>query len=565
MFSIQKIGVIGRTYRHLNRYRQILSILIKYGLGDIVERLNIDQYLEVGLTLLTNIRRERIEKLTSAERTRIAFEEMGPTFIKFGQIISTHPGLIPANFIKELAKLQDEVPPFPFSQVTHAIESALGVPANELFEFIDPQPLASASIGQVHKARLVDDGDVAVKIQRPGIKKIIEVDLEIMLHIATLMERHIEEMTIHQPVKIVEEFARTIEKEVDYTIEATNIERFSRHFMKDSDVYIPKVFREYSSSQVLTMEFLQGVKISDTLQLDASGLDRKKITARGANIILKMIFNHGFFHADPHPGNIFALPRNVIGLVDFGMVGSIDLQTRELFVDLIDSVVQRNPQLATQVILKLTDWEEEPQTRTLERDISEFMGMHLYKPLKEVEITKLLQQLLEISFRHRLKIPPDIFLMIKTLGTVEGIGHQLDPDFDMISQATPFVAQIKLNRFHPKRMARDILGIAIDYRHFLQQFPMDLLKITTMVKQRRLSIRFEHHGLERPLATFDQISNRISFSIIIAALLVGSALIVISNTPPLFYGISLIGIVGFFIAAIMGMWLLIAIIRKGRL
>lgn len=244
MLSIRKIGVIGRTYRHLNRYRQILAILFKYGFGDLVELLKIDQYIEVGLQIISRKRRDPVEKLTRAERIRLAFEELGPTYIKLGQILSTRPDLIPSEFIQELSKLQDDVPAFPFTEVKEIVETELGQPMETLFDGFDEVPLAAASIGQVHKARLKDGDEVAVKVRRPGIKKIIEVDLEIMLHLATLMERHIEEIALHRPVKIVEEFARTLEKETDYTIEASNMERFARKFLGDPTVFIPKVFHD---------------------------------------------------------------------------------------------------------------------------------------------------------------------------------------------------------------------------------------------------------------------------------------------------------------------------------
>ncbi len=565
MFSIQKIGVLGRTYRHLTRYRQIIGILFKYGLGNLVERLRSDPHIEGMLKMVSSKRWERIEKLTPAQRTRMACEELGPTFIKFAQIISTHPGFMPVEFIHELSKLQDHALPFPYEEVKKSIENELKAPCEELFEYIDETPIASASIGQVHRARIKGEGEVAVKIKRPGIKKIIEVDLEIMLHISTLMERHIEEIAILRPVKMVEEFARTIEKEIDYTIEATNMERFSRQYMNDPDVYIPKVFRDLSTSCIITMEYIDGIKVSDCKKLDSAGLDRKIITSRGANLILKMIFDKGFFHADPHPGNIFVLPENTICLVDYGMVGSVDRITREIFIDLIESIVTHNTKLATKVLLKLTTYDEEPDIRSLEKGIGDFMGQHLYKPLKDIEIGKLLQELIGIAFRFRLRLHPDIFLMIKALGTVEAIACRLDPDFDLIAAATPFITRIKVNRFHPKRIANDIVEIAVDYRQFMQQFPLDMLKIAELIKQQKISLKIEHKGLDRVLSTLDQISNRISFSIIIAALLIGSALIVISNIPPLFYGISLIGILGFFMAAVMGIWLMVAILMKGRL
>ena len=565
MLSIRKIGVLGRTYRHLNRYRQILTILFKYGFGDLLEMLKIDQYIEVGLQMISKNREVRIGRLTKPQGLRMAFEELGPTYIKLGQIISTRPDLIPLEFIQELSKLQDNVPAFSFEQVCEVIDSEFGRPLEDVFDQLDEEPLASASIGQVHRAVIKDGEAVAVKFQRPGIRKIIEVDLEIMLHLATLAERHIEELALHRPVKIVEEFARTLEKEIDYKTEATNMERTARQFLGDPHVYIPRVFRETTTSRILTTEFIDGIKITNIGELEAAGLDRKIITARGADLVLKQVFDHGFFHADPHPGNIFVLPENVICMLDFGMAGIVDRQTRDDFVDLIESIVNQNEVRASQVLLKLTYREEEPDRRLLEREVADFMGRHLYLPLKDIEIGKLLHQLLELATSFRLRIPADIFLMIKALSTVEGVGRMLDPEFDMIKRATPFIKRIKLERFKPERIADDMFNLGTQLLQFMRQFPNQLLDLANLIRQEKLSLKFEHRGLENMLATHDRISNRLSFSILIAALIIGSSLIVMSDTPPLVYGISLIGILFFLAAAIMGLWLLVAIIKKGKL
>lgn len=565
MFSIRKIGIIGRTYRHLQRYRQILTVLFKYGFGDLVEVLKIEQYIEIGLKMISKKRRDRLEKLSRAERVRLAFEELGPTFIKFGQILSTRPDLIPVDFINELSKLQDMVPPFPFEEASEIIKVELGAAPEDLFASIDKTPMASASIGQVYRAELKDGEDVAVKVQRPGIKKIIEVDLEIMFHLATLMEHHVEEMELHRPVKVVEEFSRTLEREIDYSIEATHMERFAREFLNDPTIYVPKVFRDTSTSRVLTMEFVDGIKISEISRLDDAGYDRKIIAARGVDLYLKQVFDNGFFHADPHPGNIFVLPNNVICLLDFGMMGTVDRQTREDFVDLIDSVVHKDTLSLTRSLLELTDYDEEPDIRLLERDLSDFIEQHLYKPLKDIEIGKMLQGLLEVASRYRLRIPPNIFLMMKVFSEIEGVGLMLDPDFDMIKQAAPFIERVKRARFHPKRIAGNIVTLVAELLKFIQQFPKDALEITRLIKQQKLSVKFVHQGFEPLLDTYNQISNRISFSIVIAALIIGSALIVFAKTPPLFHGLSIIGIIGFISAALMGIWLLIAILRKGRL
>jgi len=563
MLSIQKIGVIGRTYRHFNRYRQILSVFLKYGFDDLLSLLKIDHYIEAGLQIISRNRNERVEKLTRAERIRMVFEELGPTFIKLGQILSTRPDLIPSELIEELSKLQDKVPSFPYAQVKEIITKELGHEPLEVFLSFDESPLASASIGQVHRARLPGNENVVVKVQRPAIKNQIEIDLEIIMHLATLLEKNIAEMSLYRPVKIVEEFANTLEKEIDYTIEATNMERFGRLFQKDLTVYIPKVYRETTTATVLTMEYIEGIKASELDKLKQANLNPKVITSRGVNLTLKQVFTYGFFHADPHPGNFFILPGNVIGLIDFGMVGIVDRQTREIFVDLLDSVVHRNSPVAAQALLKLTSYDEEPDIHYLEKELSDFMGRHLYKPLKEIELGKLLQNLVELMFHHKLTLPPDIYLMIKALATVEGVAKRLDPTFDMVAQTAPFIAKVKLARTYPQRIASDLIDFAGDMNTFVQQFPKDLLEISRLLRRGKFNVQMEHRGLDKLIAAQHQTNNRLSFSIIIAALLVGSALIVISDTPPLLYGISLIGIIGFLAAAVMGIWLLIAIFRKG--
>jgi ubiquinone biosynthesis protein len=565
MLSIRTIGVIGRTYRHLNRYRQILSIFFKFGFGDLIERLKLDQYLEVGLKMISRKQRPRDKRLTRAERLRMAVEELGPAYIKLGQILSTRPDLVPVDFIEELSKLQDRVPPYPFEDLRRIVERELGGALEEVFQRLAETPLASASIGQVHRGRLHSGEEVAVKVRRPGIGKLIEVDLEIMLHLATLMERHIAELAPHRPVTIVEEFAGTLEKELDYSLEAANMRRFAKDFEDNPAVHIPEVYREYSTTRVLTMEYVDGIKISRVDLIEAAGMDKQLLTMRGADLILKQVFLNGFFHADPHPGNLFVLPEQVICLLDFGMVGIVDRDTRERFVDLIDSVVGRDEPAMVEALLQLTEWDIYPDARRLQRDVTDFISRYLYRPLREVEIGACLKELLMLATRHQLRIPPDLFLMIKAFATVEGIGRQLDPEFDIVARVKPFLVKVNAERFSPRRIAREAMGMSRMLLKLTRQLPKDLLDLTRVIRRQQLKLTVTHQGLQDMLATHDRISNRISFSIVIAALVIGSALIVISEAPPLIYGISLIGIIGFLAAAIMGVWLLIAILKKGKL
>jgi ubiquinone biosynthesis protein len=565
MLSIRKIGVFGRTYRHLNRYQQILRILFRYGFGDLVDTLKIEQYLEIGLQLISRKRRDQIEKLTRAERVRMAMEELGPTFIKLGQILSTRPDLIPLGYTKELSKLQDSVPAFSYDEVSRIIESEIGKPPQEIFLRFEKTPLAAASIGQVHKAQLKDGEDVVVKVQRPGIRRTVEVDLEIMFHLAGLMEKHLEEAELQRPTKIVEEFADSLERELNYYNEASHIENFARQFIDDETVYIPKVFRETSTERVLTMEYIDGIKASEVGLLRQAGYDLREITRRGADLIMKQVFVNGFFHADPHPGNIFMLPNNVVCYLDFGMMGRISQQEREDFSVLLMQLTRRDEKKVMHALLKLTDYHQEPDKSKLERDLAEFIGQHLYRPLKEIKFSRLLHQLLDILTRHALRLKPNLFLMMKAFSTVEGLGQVLDPDFELMEHAKPFVREIYLARMNPKRIASDMLESGTEFLGLLKEIPGEMRSILKQAREGKVRIEFEHRGLDPILFTHDRTSNRIAFAIVLAALIMGSSLITLSDIPPKWHEIPIIGLVGFIVAGVMGFWLLISILKRGRM
>ncbi len=548
--------MIRRGYRHLNRYRQIVGTLIKYGFEDLIDTLKIEQYFEMGLEMVSGKRRERVERFSRAERVRMALEELGPTFTKLGQVLSTRPDLIPADFVQEFEKLQDDVAPFGYDEVRKIIEEELERSVEDIIDSFEDEPLAAASIGQVHRAKLKDGEDVVVKVQRPGIRRMVEVDLEIMLHLASLMERHLEEGEIHRPTRIVAEFARSIEKEIDYTIEASHMERFAAVFQGDMSIYVPKVFREVTTERMLTMEYVDGIKASEIDRIDAEGLDRKVITSRGADLILKQIFEHGFFHADPHPGNIFVLPDNVICYLDYGMMGRIDQKTREDCAELLYALAQRDEHKTVRALLRLVEYDARPAVQVLERDVGDFMGQHLYKSLKDIEIAKLFQNIVELISRHRLKIPQDLFLMIKALTTWEGVGLSLDPNFYIMEKAAPFVQRVRTARMHPERIADEIWESGIDLIRLLRELPAELHEILLQVKQGKVKMELEHRGLGPIEGIHDRAAHRIAFSIIIAALIVGSALIVLAKTPPLLFGIPVVSIAGFATAAVMTAWLL---------
>ena len=565
MFSIRKLGAIGRTYRHLNRYHRILRVLFKYGFDDLIERLHIDQYLESGLQMINRKPRSQVQRLSRPERLRMAMEELGPTFVKLGQLLSTRPDFIPPDYLTELAKLQDNVPAFSYQEVVDIFAEEFGKTPEDVFAHFDQQPLAAASIGQVHRARLEDGTEVVLKVQRPGIENTIAVDLEILAHIAGLMEEHLEEVQGHRPTAIVHEFARSLSREIDFSIELTNIQRFARQFEGNEDIHVPLVYPQLSSERVLVLEYVDGIKASDLESLRRKGRDLKLIAERGANLVMEQIFVHGFFHADPHPGNILVLPQDVICFIDFGQMGRLNLKDREEFTDLVLNLVGGNERKVTKGVLKLTIQYGEVDRDGLARDLGELMDQYLYKPLKELAAGKILQDLLDLVTRHGLSLRPNLYLMMKALSTVEGVGLQLDPDMELISLARPFMQKIKTGRIKPKRLAEEMGETGSEYLSLIRELPGELRTILKQLRDGRMKLEFEHRGLHALGLALDRISNRISFAIVLAAQIIGSSLIILSDIPPKWNGIPVVGMAGFLIAGIMGFWLLLSIIRHGRM
>ncbi|MFH1091610.1 MAG: AarF/ABC1/UbiB kinase family protein, partial [Pseudomonadota bacterium] len=471
--------------------------------------------------------------------------------------------LLPAEYIQELSKLQDKVPPYPFAEAQAILEKELPRPLSETFTSIDPQPLAAASIAQVHRARMLGGEEVVVKVQRPGIARVIEVDLEILLHMATLLERHVEGWELHKPTEVVAEFGETLEKELDFTIEAANFERMAALFQDDPKVCFPKVFREATTGKVLTMEYVKGIPAGAVERLREEGYDLSEIAARGADLLLEQMLLYGFFQADPHPGNLMILPQNVICLLDMGMVGRLDQATRASMVDLMLGVVRCDYSSVVRALLSLTVWEDEPDRKALEREIAAVMDIHLNRPLKELELGRFLQQLFRAAHKFRLRVPPDLLLLIKALATTESLGRKLDPEFDLVKKAAPFVKKVYLERYQPQRLAGDFWEYGSDLIQLARQLPLDLRTLLRLARKGRLQLEIKHLDLENLQLSQTQNNNLLSFAIVLAGLIIGSSVVIHSGIPPTWHNIPLIGLAGFMVAGLMGFWLLISILRRG--
>ena len=564
---LRKISILSHAYGNINRYRQILAILFKYGFDDLTSRLYLGPYLKMGVRVISGKRREGVETLSRYERLRMALEELGPIFVKIGQVLSTRPDLIPIELVRELTKLQDNVPSFPFSQVKEIVEQELKAPIDEIFLQFQESPIAAASIGQVHRAQLRTGEEVIVKVQRPGIRRIIESDLEILFQLATLIEKYVEEWEIHHPTRIVDEIARTMKREINYTVEASHTERFARHFTGNESIYVPQIFRQATTERVLTMEYVDGIKASEIALLEERGFDRKIIASRVNNLILEQIFKHRFFHADPHPGNVFILPGNVICYLDFGMMGHVERQSREQFADIVLGYIRHDEARITDAILRIVEGERggEPDRRALENDISNFIELYLYRPLKELRMENIFHELLDLIARHKLRFPQDTFLIGKALTEVEGLGLMLYPDFDMAREAAPFVRNLMRERMHPKRLVGEFVTTGGRLIHLLRDIPQEFHEALKQLRQGKTRIGFQHQGLDHFISEMDRSSNRIAFSLIISSLIIGSSLVITSNLGPHLFGFSLLGFLGYCAAAVLGLWLLISILRSGRL
>ncbi len=547
----------------MHRYREIISVWARHGFGDLLAGLNLDKYLDFGEKYL-HLHVAPIPHLTRAQRVRMALEELGPAFIKLGQMMSNRPDLLSSDLLTELEKLQDAVPPFPDAEARTVVEAELGGPIDRHFANFGATPVASASMAQVHKAVLLTGEEVAVKVQRPGLDDLLKVDLEIMFHLAALLERYVQGMNILSPVTICEEFERTIKKELDFSREASQLERFANAFSDARHFKVPKVYGSFTTRRLLVLEYIHGVKVTNRQGLLDAGLDPKAAARNGAGIIFRQIFELGYFHADPHPGNILVLEGNVICLLDYGMVGSISPAHRDHLVSVLIGMVERDAGRISKTLMQLAVHPIE-SAESLEYHVGELLDEYVYVTLRELRVGDFLRKLIRLILEHKLKMLPGFYLLLKTVVTVEGVAGRLDPEFDMVEQFRPFARRIMRERLSPKRLLSDLYHTAWDLSPLLREFPSEARGILDLVKRGKIRIEFQHRGLEPLLEVHERIVNRIVFALVLASLVIGSSLVVLAGVPPTWQGIPIIGLGGFSVAALLGFWLLVNILRKGKI
>ena len=557
---------VNRNIRTIRRYRTILGVLIKYGFGHFVEQLNIDYYLELGKRIVTRDRMPKeLERYSQPQRLRLAMEELGPTFIKLGQLLSTRPDVLGQEYIQEFSKLQDKVPAVSVEKVKEQIQRELGYPADELFAEFSEQPLAAASIAQVHRGKLKSGEEVVFKVRRPGITKIVETDIDVLMGLAYLIEQHVPAIAIYDPIGLVKEFRRSILRELDFTREGRTVDRFAVNFTDNPTVYIPKIYWDYSGEIVLTLEYVPGIKISQLDELKAEGYDLKEIARRGADAFLKQVLDYGLFHADPHPGNIFVLPDQVICMLDYGMIGRLGQDLKEQLLDLLQALLEKDVDRIISHLLYSGELTDTADLKNLKRDLHDFIEDYYDLVLQDIKIGRLFSEFIEILTHHQIHYPPDYMMLAKALVIMEGVGRQLDPEFNMIAHMRPYVNKLILERFSPKNMTMQASKIAHAYTALAKNLPHDIKEFLNRLNRNQFKIDLEHRGLEKLVTDLDRSSNRVSFAVVIGSLIVGSSLVMQIDKGPMVFGFPLLGLLGYSIAGLLGLWLAVGILRSGRL
>jgi len=549
------------AYRHLKRLRQIVQVLAKNGFGEFLDQLRVWEHTSVR-DRLPGRGEGKPSHLTAPQRLRLALEELGPTFVKLGQVLSTRPDLLPRDFIAELEKLQNQVSPVPTPVIRQIVEKELGRPVPQVFGSFSEEPVAAASLSQVHMAVLKTGDVVALKVQRPDIHELVEVDLEVLRTLVNLTQQRLQRLGLADPVGLVKEFSYNLRRELDFKLEATNMERYQDYFRAEEYVHVPRVYRELCTERLLTMEFISGIGVAETDVLESEGYDLALLAERCADISLKSTLEHGFFHADPHPGNLLVLPGNSICVLDYGMMGTVSVSQRERLAWLLHGLSRSDEKRVSRSLLDLAEMSEAVNVRALESKTANLIAEYGRLPLSELHLGTLLLRLWELLKENNLSFDAHLVWVLKAAATGEDIARRLRADFNMVEYAEPYVRRVIRRSLSLRRQLSELQMTAMDLMGLLRDLPYQVRLLLGQLTEGMLRIEFEHVGLEHIRRTLNQVANRLAMAIVLASLILGSSLIVLSGLPPLVANIPIIGLAGYVASGLIAVWLVISILRS---
>lgn len=557
---------IRQPYEDIVRLRQIAEVLLRNGLGFVAEQLDLTRFLPPWRQKGTSAE-DKVSKYSIPERVRHTMEELGPTYIKLGQILSTRPDLLPPEYIAELSKLLDAAPPVPPREILAELEKELHASPQNIFAYLETEPMASASIGQAHRATLKSGENVIIKIQRPGVERIIQADLDLLMRQARFLERRLTIAREYRLSDLVAEFGQTLRDELDYTIEARNMERLRRNLQQDTRVIVPQVYWDLTTRRVITSQELRGYKLLDLELLKKESYDLAAIAEVIVDVYLKQVFMDGFFHADPHPANIL-ICNEQIGFVDFGMMGYLTPATKDLLADLLVYMLNQDVDQLTQAIIRLGAVERFADENALRRDIQRLFLRYYRLSLEEVHLGDFLEDVMTIAFRYRIHLPADLAMLARTVVVLEGVARTLAPGFVLVEKARPFVKQLVSEQLSLQRFGERAVRTLHEIDQLVQVLPQRLDRLSSQLEQGDMTLGIDLRHLQNLLVKLDRIANRLSFSILIAALIIGSALIILGGEAASVWRIPIIGIalpvaqVSFLIAGLLAAWLLFSIMRS---
>lgn len=545
----------------MNRLKEIVRVLAKYQFGNILEAIGLRNKLFYTLKLHLRDPEEELDS-TVPERVRMVMEELGTTFIKLGQVLSTRPDLVGREIAEELSKLLDDAPPFDFVEVKAVIEQELKKPIEELFIKFKKEPVASASIGQVHEAIIKNGEKVAVKVQRPGIVEQIEKDIIIMRYLADLVDKGISSLKYYNLPAIVDEFERTIRKELDYILEANNAERFRTFFEDDETIYSPAIYRKYCTMRVLTMEYVEGVQLNEILDAEIK-INARKIVERGTESYFKQIFVNGFFHADPHPANIMVQKNEVLCFIDFGMMGHLDQDFRDKLAELFIFMINYDVKNMINQLNYMNILSEGTDREALKYDIMDLMDRYYGADMNQIGQLMTEFTMPNILVKHKIKLPRDFILLARVISMVEDLGHRIDPHFNAMEIGQKMVKKIIKERFNPLRKmdSASATSALVNIEHIYRDLPQSITGTLMRLEKGNFKMELEHKDLNKFSETLERMTNRISMALIIAALIVGSSLVILPSETLILQEFPYIGLIGFFISFVLGLALIISIIR----